>query len=94
MDLDQQSARYERAGSRPRPRETGETTVLAISEHAGLVMRMAIPAAGRSSTVSIKVAATWRRPKKDVNFNGTNRTSPLESIKVSKNKPKNGAKET
>jgi hypothetical protein len=55
---------------------------------------MAVPAARRSPRVSSKIAATWRRLKKDVNLNGTNRTNPLESTKVSGNKPKNGAIQT
>jgi len=54
----------------------------------------AIPVAKRSPRVSANIRRTCRMLQKDVKLYGTNRRSPLESTKVSKNEPKNGAKRT
>ena len=62
-------------------------------EDPGLAMVMAIPVPECSPRVSINVLATCRMFKKDVNSYETNLTSPLESTRVSKNKPKSGPKQ-
>jgi hypothetical protein len=60
------------------------------TEDPGLVRLMATAAAERSPRVSTNILAACRMFKKDVKFNGTNSTSPLESTKVPKNKLKKG----
>jgi hypothetical protein len=62
-----------------------------ITEDRGLVREMALAAAERSPRVSINVTAICRTFKKDVNFNGTNLRTPLESTKVSKKRTQNKA---
>jgi hypothetical protein len=61
-----------------------------ITEDRGLVRVMVTAGAECPSRVSINVPAICRTFKKDVNFNGTNLRTPLESTKASKNKPKKG----
>jgi hypothetical protein len=65
-----------------------------ITEDPGGAEASAIPVAKRSPKVSSNILGMCRMLQKDVNLYGTNRRSPLESTKVSRNEPKNSAKRT
>jgi hypothetical protein len=94
MDLIEQPVGNWRACGPPRPHKAGEARLMLITEDPGGAEVSAIPVAKRSPRVSVNVRGTCRMLQKDVSLYGTNRRSPLESTKVSKNEPKNGAKRT
>ena len=92
MDLDEEANRILRGCSTHRPCEAGEAGLVFI-EDPWLVRAMAIPATECSSKAAPNVPETSGKFRKDVNSDGTNRRSPLESTKVPKNEPKRRPKE-
>jgi hypothetical protein len=96
MDLDEEAVRTLRGCSPHRPREAREVGLIFISEDPRLVRVMAIAATECFSKAAPNVPKTRRKFIKDVNINGTNLTSPLESTKVPKKRtqkaPKRGRK--
>jgi len=93
MDLDEEAVRSLRGCSPYRPCEAKEAGLIFISEDPWLVRVMAIPATVCSSKAAPNVPETSGKFRKDVNSDGTNRRSPLESTKVPKNEPKRRPKE-
>ncbi len=93
MDLDEEAVWSLRDCARHRPCEAREVRLIFICEDPRLVRAMAIPATGCSSKATRNVPEMSRKFTKDVNIDGRNQRSPLESTKVPKNKPKKRAKE-
>ena len=84
MDLDEEAVRILRGCSAHRPCEARQVGLIFISEDPRLVRVMGIAATECSSKAAANVPETRRKFTKDVKPNGTNRRSPLESIKVPK----------
>jgi hypothetical protein len=82
------------SGGGLRPWEGTKVGVTLVTEDPRLVRATAIPTTEFSRKATTSVLGTHSKLKKDVNFNGTNRRSPLESTKVSKNKLKMGSKQS
>jgi hypothetical protein len=68
--------------------------VIYVTQNPRLVRARAIPATECSRNSAPNLIEKQMRSKKDVKFEGTNRRSPLESTKVSKNKHKMGPKQS
>ena len=93
MDLDEEAVRIWQ-GCRPhRPCEAREVGLIFITGDPPLVRAMGIPATECFSKAAPNVPETRIKFRKDVNSDGTNRRSPLESTKVPKNEPKRRPKE-
>ncbi len=92
MDLDEEAVWSLRDCARHRPCEAREVGLIFICEDPRLVRAMAIPATGCSSKAARNVPEMSRKFTKDVNINGTNLTSPLESIKVPKKRTQKTSK--
>ena len=92
MDLDEEAVRSWRGCSPHRPCEAREVGLIFISEDPRLVRPMPIPATECSSKAAANVPETRRKFTKDVNINGTNRRSPLESTKVPKKRTQKACK--
>jgi hypothetical protein len=92
MDLDEEAVRSWRGCNPHRPCEAREVGLIFISEDPGLARTMAIAATECSSKAAANVRETPRKFTKDVNINGTNRTSALESTKVPKKRTQKACK--
>jgi len=92
MDLDEEAVRSLRGCSPHRPCEAREVGLIFISENPRLVRVMAIPARECSSKAAANVPETRRKFRKDVNSDGTNRRSPLESTQVPKKRTQKASK--
>jgi hypothetical protein len=92
MDLDEETARSLRGCSAHRPCEARQVGLIFISEDPGLVRAMAIAATECSGKAAANVPETRRKFTKDVNIDGTNRRSPLESTKVPKKRTQKASK--
>ena len=77
-----------------RPWEDTKAGAMFVTEDRQPVRTTAAPTTEPSRRAATSVLGTHSRLKKDVNFNGTNRRSHLESTKVSKNKLKMGSKQS
>jgi hypothetical protein len=84
MDLDEEAVQISRDCSPHRHRKAREVGLILISEDPRLLRAMAIPATECFSRAAANVPEARRKLTKDVNFNGTNLRSPLESPKVPK----------
>ena len=92
MDLDEKAVQISRGCSPHRPCEAREVGLIIVSEDPGLARTMAIAATECSSKAAANVPKTRRKFTKDVNINGTNRRSPLESTKVPKKRTQKASK--
>jgi hypothetical protein len=77
-----------------RPWEDTKAGAMFVTEDPRPVRTTAVPTTEFSRKATTSVLGTHSKLKKDVKFNGTNRRSPLESTKVSKNKLKMGSKQS
>ena len=92
MHLDEEAVWILRGCSPHRPCEAREVGLIFISEDPRRVRAMAISATECSSKAAANVPETRRKFTKDVNSNGTNRRSPLESTKVPKKQTQKASK--
>src|SRR5208337_3896115 len=92
MDLDEKAVQISRGCSPHRPCESREVGLIFVSEDPRLASTIAIAATECSSKAAANVPKTRRKFTKDVNINGTNRISPLESTKVSKKRTQKACK--
>ena len=92
MDLDEKAVRILRDCNPRRPWEARDVELIFISEDPRLVRVMAIPATECSIRAAANVPETRRKFTKDVNIDGTNRRSPLESTKVAKKRTQKACK--
>ncbi len=92
MDLYEEAVRNLRGYSPHRPCEAREVGLIFISEDPRLVRAMPIPGTECSSKAAANAPETRRKFTKDVNINGTNLTSPLESTKVPKKRTQKACK--
>ncbi len=92
MDLYEEAVRSLRGYSPHRPCEAREVELIFISEDPRLVRPMPIPGTECSSKAAANAPKTRRKFTKDVNINGTNLRSPLESTKVPKKRTQKACK--
>jgi len=86
MDLGEEGVLILQGGGPLRPCEDTKTAVKCVTQDRPLVRATPIPATACPQKAAPNVLETHGKLKKDVKFEGTNRRSPLESTKVSKNK--------
>jgi hypothetical protein len=84
MDLGGEAALISRGGGPLRPCQDTEVGVMYVTEDPRLVRATAFPATDRSRKAAPNVPEIRRKFKKDVNCNGTELISHLESTEVSK----------
>lgn len=86
MDLDEEAVRSLRGCRSHRPCKAREVGLIFNSEDPRLVRVMAIRATERPSRAALNVPERRGKFTKDVEFNRTNRRSPLASTKVPENR--------
>jgi hypothetical protein len=94
MDFDREATFAWQGGGPPSPWESTEAGVMWATEDPRLAGARAILAAECSRKAVPTILLTRAKFKKDVNLEGTNSTSPLKSIKTSKNELKTNSKRT
>jgi hypothetical protein len=94
MDFDREATLAWQESGPPSPRESTKAGVMCATEDPRLAGARANLAAERSRKTAPTILLTCSKFKKDVNLEGTNSTSPLESTKGSKNELKTNSKRT
>jgi hypothetical protein len=92
MDFYREATLAAQGGRTSRPWESTEAGVMCATEDPRLAGARAILAAEHSRKAAPAILLTRAKFKKDVNLEGTNSTSPLESAKTSKNELKTNSK--
>jgi hypothetical protein len=93
MDATAEPVLISLAGCPPQPRQDTKTGVMFVTEYPRLAQPTEIPSRVPFRSGAANDLEVPRRFEKDVNLEGTNSTSPVESAKVSKNELKTNSKQ-